>query len=251
MEVHHHPQVEKKGFKEYFLEFLMIFLAVTLGFFAEGLRENVTDHTKEKEFMRSMVQDLCDDTTTSAKAIDRYTQIYKEADTILMCLKSDRQDASVINRLLSHNFWLYTGYSYNNRTMQQLKNAGNFRLIKNKAVADSILYYDNLINSFVLNQYNDLKSTLFSYKDAAATVVPYKELSQPPGYYLLRQFDPADFAITNTHTFISNNKELLSLYYNRVFIHEALCHTFIVSLQSAKQYAERLLKLIQKEYHLN
>ena len=32
MEVHHHPNVEKKNFKEYFLEFLMIFLAVTLGF---------------------------------------------------------------------------------------------------------------------------------------------------------------------------------------------------------------------------
>lgn len=39
MEVHHHPHVEKKNFKEYFLEFLMIFLAVTLGFFAESLRE--------------------------------------------------------------------------------------------------------------------------------------------------------------------------------------------------------------------
>ena len=33
MEVHHHPQIEKKGFKEYFLEFLMVFLAATLGFF--------------------------------------------------------------------------------------------------------------------------------------------------------------------------------------------------------------------------
>ena len=30
MEVHYHPQVEKKGFKEYFLEFLMIFLAVSI-----------------------------------------------------------------------------------------------------------------------------------------------------------------------------------------------------------------------------
>ncbi len=25
MEVHHHPKVEKKNFKEYFLEFVMIF----------------------------------------------------------------------------------------------------------------------------------------------------------------------------------------------------------------------------------
>ena len=31
MEVHHHPKVEKKNFKEYLLEGLMIFLAVTLG----------------------------------------------------------------------------------------------------------------------------------------------------------------------------------------------------------------------------
>jgi hypothetical protein len=36
MEVHHHPNVEKKGYKEYFLEFLMIFLAVTMGFIAEN-----------------------------------------------------------------------------------------------------------------------------------------------------------------------------------------------------------------------
>ena len=36
MEVHHHPDIprEKKHWKEYFLEFIMIFLAVTLGFFA-------------------------------------------------------------------------------------------------------------------------------------------------------------------------------------------------------------------------
>jgi hypothetical protein len=41
MEVHHHPDLhhEKKKFKEYLLEFVMIFLAVTLGFFAETIRE--------------------------------------------------------------------------------------------------------------------------------------------------------------------------------------------------------------------
>ena len=40
MEVHHHPKPGKKNFKEYFLEFLMIFLAVSLGFFAEQIRED-------------------------------------------------------------------------------------------------------------------------------------------------------------------------------------------------------------------
>src|SRR4051812_31486994 len=67
MEVHHHPHVEKKNFKEYFLEFLMIFFAVTLGFFAEGLREHFVDSDKEKIYMHSMLLDLQRDTGEVAK----------------------------------------------------------------------------------------------------------------------------------------------------------------------------------------
>src|SRR5215471_4596046 len=62
MEVHHHPKVEKKNFKEYFFEFIMIFLAVTLGFFAENVRENSTDREREKQYMQSMIEDLKSDT---------------------------------------------------------------------------------------------------------------------------------------------------------------------------------------------
>jgi len=48
MEVHRHPDVEKKRFKEYFLEFLMIFLAVTLGFFAENKSSNIACQRQTK-----------------------------------------------------------------------------------------------------------------------------------------------------------------------------------------------------------
>lgn len=51
MEVHHHPHVEKKGIKEYFLEFLMIFLAVTLGFFAENVREHFDEEKTTKQYL--------------------------------------------------------------------------------------------------------------------------------------------------------------------------------------------------------
>src|SRR6478609_6518216 len=58
MEVHHHPHVEKKNFKEYFLEFLMIFLAVTLGFFAENIREKISDERQVRQYIESMLRDL-------------------------------------------------------------------------------------------------------------------------------------------------------------------------------------------------
>ena len=46
MEVHKHPHhvTHKKKWGEYFLEFLMLFLAVFLGFIAENQREHIVEH---------------------------------------------------------------------------------------------------------------------------------------------------------------------------------------------------------------
>ena len=61
MEVHHHPKVEKKNLKGYFLEFLMIFLAVTMGFLAENLRESLKHKEEILLNMQSLVADLNSD----------------------------------------------------------------------------------------------------------------------------------------------------------------------------------------------
>jgi hypothetical protein len=55
MEVHHHPHVEKKGFKEYFLEFVMIFLAVTMGFIVENIREHINESEQGKQYIQSHI----------------------------------------------------------------------------------------------------------------------------------------------------------------------------------------------------
>src|SRR5438045_2691371 len=61
MEVHHHPHVEKKNFKEYLLEGLMIFLAVTMGFIAENIREHFVDKAREQQYIQSFYEDLSSD----------------------------------------------------------------------------------------------------------------------------------------------------------------------------------------------
>lgn len=68
MEVHHHPHVEKKNFKEYFLEFLMIFLAVTLGFIAENLRE----HFSETKIAHQNIEDYRNDLLQNQKQFKYY-----------------------------------------------------------------------------------------------------------------------------------------------------------------------------------
>ncbi len=52
-----------KPWKEYLLEFIMIFLAVTMGFFAENLRERISNNEKGEKYIESLIEDLQADTT--------------------------------------------------------------------------------------------------------------------------------------------------------------------------------------------
>ena len=87
MEVHHHPIPtkggEKKRFKEYFLEFLMIFLAVTMGFFTESLREYFGDRYKERQYMHSLAEDLKKDTAALHYSIRRLSRDIQAGDSII------------------------------------------------------------------------------------------------------------------------------------------------------------------------
>ena len=74
MEVHHHPQVEKKRFREYLLEGLMIFVAVMLGFFAESFREHITDSEKAKQYLVGIYSDLKKDSSTLRYQSDQFSQ---------------------------------------------------------------------------------------------------------------------------------------------------------------------------------
>ena len=59
MEVHHpHHPTHKKKWSEYIIEFVMLFAAVTLGFFAENIRERIAEKHKADELKRAIVYDL-------------------------------------------------------------------------------------------------------------------------------------------------------------------------------------------------
>ena len=88
MEVHHHPKVEKKKFKEYLLEFLMIFLAVTMGFIAENLREDIVNNNKEKDFIVSLKEDLKIDTAALQSVIPENQRQFEKLDSLYTLLQS-------------------------------------------------------------------------------------------------------------------------------------------------------------------
>ncbi len=145
MDVHHHsgsPQNEKHV-KHYLFEFLMLFLAVTLGFFVENQREHIVEHKREKQFIQSFIEDLKND----MNQLDSLTKKRQEKagwfDSLTLLLNTPDPD-KYSGQIYFYSRYLPRPYIFynNDATLQQLKYAGNLRLIRNKAAADSILAYD-------------------------------------------------------------------------------------------------------------
>jgi len=148
MEVHHHPHVDKKNFKEYFLEFLMIFLAVTLGFFAEGLREHIGERGKEKEYMVSLLQELKSDTAGYQKALGKIDVLHPALDSSYTNVK---EPARFNNQILGKWQIIINEISVENRpsltTIQQMQSSGNLRLIEKQVVVNKILSYHEFVKA--------------------------------------------------------------------------------------------------------
>lgn len=79
MEVHHpHHPTQKKKWSEYVLEFVMLFAAVTLGFFAENVREHQVIEHKTHQNLHSIILDLKKDSVLLQERIKEYknTSLY-------------------------------------------------------------------------------------------------------------------------------------------------------------------------------
>jgi len=150
MEVHHHPDLhhKKKHWKEYFLEFLMIFLAVTLGFFAESLRERLADNVKEKEYIKSLISDLSHDIKVNDSRMPILETSLAQLDSLVRMLKDPhvREFGGDIYYFGRQAAKIAIPFPINDRTIQQMKNSGGFRLIRNDIASSAINNYYSLLS---------------------------------------------------------------------------------------------------------
>jgi len=153
MEVHAHSHSPRKKWTNYFWEFLMLFLAVFCGFLAENQREHMVEHAREIKFAASLYEDLKKDTSDFNGDIPFWETVLKRIDTLRIEIEKPAADR---NALLLYRcagrMRDYENFEYHDRTIEQLKNAGNFRLIRKTIIADSLIDYDALIKSELRDQ---------------------------------------------------------------------------------------------------
>jgi hypothetical protein len=157
MEVHKHPHdvMHKKNWREYILEFSMLFLAVFLGFLAENWREHIAEGKRAKEYAITLLQDIKNDTLEMNNTIARYEKYMATVDSLLNYKEANGVDAIPGGAIYYYGLnSVINAYrmSFNTSTMEQLKYSGNLRYFGKVALKNKISEYDNEVNKFMLRQ---------------------------------------------------------------------------------------------------
>ena len=248
MEVHHHPDIhhKPKKWKEYFLEFLMIFLAVSMGFIAENLREHLTERAKEKQYIEGFIRNLKDDTASLRHVIEFDRRQAKGVDSMLTL--------SHVNMAIDSNrksFYYYvikycyssSSFKSNDATFQQLKSTGDYRLIEKDHVADSLTKYDRDIHGV--------------YGQGDYYEIYYKEIVS-----MLDEL--TDMTVLGDTTFIKNGKMMnksfpqlrvengkLITFFNKIFVFKFITSSYIGNnLKPQLENSKRLIKFLKTKYSI-
>ena len=247
MEVHHHPDLhhKEKKFKEYFLEFLMIFLAVTMGFFAENIREGITNRQKENQYMALLEQDLKKDTAALHYSLHRLNRDFSSEDSILSLFATNNlgeENDSTLS-FLSITSGLSVDIVFNDRAATQLKNSDAMRLIRHRDIAENILQYWN--NEILLNQIHERfeNQRLQHHQLAYRTFNWYRE------YYI--GAGGSSNAVLHSRPKAVINSGNLNEFVNIVSdLYNTGKTQYMPYLEKQLQLANKLIGLIDKEYDL-
>lgn len=248
MEVHHHSPTPGKKWAHYFWEFFMLFLAVTLGFLVENQREHYIEHKREVEYVRTMIEDLKEDTGSFRQLIQINLVANKKIDTLITLLKGKERNtfAKKIYYMARTIPLLDEDLAVQNKTFEQLKGSGGLRLIRNIQTQNKIgAYYQN--NKFIETGFTPMqfenRRDLFQAFDELFDAAIMQEIMRSP-----REM-PTSIP-DNQFKLLSDDPKVINRFCTRYHV---MYSTKKVTSNFAKYLsneASELIKYLTKEYHL-
>src|SRR5688572_1787157 len=241
MEVHAHSHTARKKWTHYFWEFLMLFLAITLGFLVENQREHYIENARAKEFAVLMYEDLKKDTTFFRKGIEKFQMIKGHQDSLGLLLKARIE---TINNYTLIEQWINSLWALNfnpqHATYEQMKNSGSLRYIKNIKLINSMQdYYTTTLPS--ISHFHSIQSELTEKR-----MIPFLE---DHINYQEADFFASKIYISNPELFDWNKKTAIKLYNMMTLLMDqnGILNRYY---NSAGEKAGIVMQLLQKEYDI-
>jgi hypothetical protein len=242
MEVHHHPQLDHKPkpWKEYLLEGLMIFIAVMLGFFAENIREEITNSEHVRQLTSQLVQDLKTDSMRLDNIYAAENRILGSNDTLFDLLQEPlvKLDIKKMQKVIvdSHNMW---PFHPSLGAVAAIKNELHLKQFSDSRIIDYIARYEGNI---------ELTHTVQDI------TLQYQRNFLDP--FLTSHFTPRALKAAFNHTYLPDekmrnlNQEDLAQLGTQVVLIRINTDELMRDNRQLKDDVENLLQYVTKQYHL-
>jgi hypothetical protein len=255
MEVHHaHHPAHKKKMSEYLLEFFMLFFAVTLGFFAENIREHsIIEHRIEQNKV-AILKDLENDAVTIDSLLANEQLIINRFDRVINLLylhknkvinQSQLIDSiKVFPEIIAATFTLYV----NNSSFKNMQSSGLLSYVEEEELKNRLSYYYEVV-------FKRIESNNLFFDQAGkefATTLPVgigsylRKMKTDPSNYALN--NPANYvnfmlSLNETKNILESEKFIFDVqkYYNQIFVYQ-------MALKMAKEENGKLLKLLKPKH---
>jgi hypothetical protein len=256
MEVHHHGHVQhQKKWKSYLFQFFMLFLAVFLGFLAEYQLEHVIEKKREKEYIKLLVEDLQTDTAILHAQVPLMKKNIQGLDTLINQVYFFLE-GKADTRLMYYAYHHYCRNKFilklSQRTLNQLKNSGNLRLIHDKSAAYLL---DKIETGFdELKEQTDFYNLrqedaatfglrIFDFKEyIKANVAPDGSRNPEDSGFLSINYQPA-LNVTDP-VYLKEFAARLGYYRNYFGV-------YVGHLETAIPTVEKSIDLLRRNYHIN
>ena len=244
MEVHAHTHTPRKKWTHYLWEFLMLFLAVFCGFLAENQREHMVEHNREQNFIHSLIQDLKTDTANLQLYMDVRNRKHQLLDSLILLLstdlhKTDGDDTYYFARQI------FNGNRFVNTdgTIQQLKNGGNLRMIKNEKSAAAILAYYAAVK--MLEEWDETDSRVrITFREMGG------QIYNSNIFYHLMDSNMNFLRPSNNPQLITEDLSVINNVTFQIQYLSTITRGNFLRAQYVKETAVQLIDILKKEYHL-
>jgi len=177
MEVHHHPQVpnHSKPWKEYIIEGLMIFVAVTLGYGAQNVREHYVNKHKGIISVQNLYKDLKEDSLNYTLSV-KNRNFQDSCFEVISYLFDEKKIKNEIPSVYAahSNISLRMLPIMNTMALDQIKSSGALNYIEDDELKEMIQSYSSDANglklreqrefSFIDRMLDPITTTRFEYK---------------------------------------------------------------------------------------
>jgi hypothetical protein len=261
MEVHAHTHTESlpagkagKNWTHYLREFLMIFLAVFLGFVAENIRENFVEHERAKEYANLLIEDLRTDTTELNIAAHVMNLIIMAGDSLGDLLSNDAKSTKggklYFYEYLSSRRWNFISHD---ATIQQLKSSGALRYFRDTSLIRKIMNYEESVQIIYLaqNRFEPEKIENWNLVQKVFDQSYYFYSSGGSEFDLTMNDEKVIRYMNNNYPLLTYETNLIQQIRNWAYSSSRNYRVEIQLLNDAKSQAIVAMNALRKKYHLN